>query len=553
MNKKIIVVAIFGILVFSGAAHAQTNNLPNAGLTPESPFYFLDRWGETLQGFFTFSQEGKARLQVAFIAERAAELQKVLAKDQPNIRAVEMVFARIEIHSARATDILERLPANAVLATAITSELDFLDDISGDVVDAGKEKLVRLASTEAQALRQKLTDAAFENALEEALRRIAAEIDEEVGRPLEGFTVIQDEFNVDVDDDTYSATYRAEANEVFDLNLLKERILAQAGGWESGDVELEDDSLDITFEKEYAPVTIDGIEFYPDASVTISATINSPRRGMTAINYDVDITLETRSEHLADFLDEEMDDIEDALEEIDEEAEKHLEAEEAANRAIREAEEEKAELIDEAAEEGVELPANAFAEFDGLLAQAKSALAADNFVEAKNLAKRAEKSLDKVDKIIDELEKKKELKEEAEEAIQEAEEEKQEIIDEAAEEDVAVPAGAFGKFDGLLAQAKSALAAGNYEEAKRLAKQAEKSLDAVEKAIEDLEEAREKEEELKKEQEEKEREAKEEQDEKLKEEAEKEAERLEKERDKAEEEARKAEEKLREAGEEEGD
>jgi hypothetical protein len=449
MNKKIISVAVFGVLVFSSVANAQTNDLPNPGLTPESPFYFLDKFSESVREFFTFSQEGKARLQVAFAAERVAELQTILAKDQPNIRAIKTVFARIEIHSARATDILKRLPAKAELVTEITSGFDFLDDVLDEIIDAGEEKLTLTASAEAQAFRQKLADAAFVNNLGEALRRIAAEIDEEVGKPLQGFTVIEDEFNVDVDGDTYSATYRAEANEVFDLALLKERILAQADNWESGDVHLEGDSLDITFEKEYAPITIDGIEFYPDASVTISATINSPERGMTSINYDVDITLETRSERLADLLGEKMDDIENAFEAIDEEAEKHLEAEEAARRAISEAEKEKQELIDETIEEGVELPANAFAEFDNLLAQAKSAFQASNFVEANDLAKRAEKSLDKVDKIIDELEKKKELREEAEGTIKEAEEKEAERLEkerEKAEEEA-------GKAEGKLREA----------------------------------------------------------------------------------------------------
>lgn len=110
-----------------------------------------------------------------------------------------------------------------------------------------------------------------------------------------------------------------------------------------------------------------------------------------------------------------------------------------------------------------------------------------------------------------------ELKQEAEKVIKEAEKEKQEILDEAREEGLTIPTNAFSKFDGLLVQAKSVFAAGKFEEAKRLAKQTEKSLDVVEKILEDLEEAKEEEEDLTKEQEEK-----------IKEEAEKEKERLDK-------------------------
>ena len=52
--------------------------LPNAGLTPESSFYFLDRWGEALQRFFTFNPESKARLEITFAAERIAEIKVIL-------------------------------------------------------------------------------------------------------------------------------------------------------------------------------------------------------------------------------------------------------------------------------------------------------------------------------------------------------------------------------------------------------------------------------------------------------------------------------------------
>jgi predicted nucleic acid-binding Zn-ribbon protein len=294
-----------------------------------------------------------------------------------------------------------------------------------------------------------------------------------------------------------------------DLAELRDRILQGLQGWESIDVDLTEDSLDITFEKTYPDVEIEGVVLVPDASVTISATIHSPEAGKTAINYDIDITLETESEHLADLLEEELDRAEEAIDEAEDELKELMEAERSAEKAIREAEEEKQELIDEAAEEGVELPFNAFAEFDSLLAQAKSALQAGNFAEAKNLAKRAEKSLDKVDKIIDELEKEKELRKEAEEAIQEAEEEKQEVLDEARKEGVELPPAAFAKFDRLLAQAKDLFARGNYQGAKQLADQAEDALEDVEKEIEKLEKEKEQKEEQAKEEEERKQEVEE--------------------------------------------
>lgn len=75
----------------------------------------------------------------------------------------------------------------------------------------------------------------------------------------------------------------------------------------------------------------------------------------------------------------------------------------------------------------------------------------------------------------------------AEKAIRKAEKEKQEVIDEAAEEDVVLATDAFVEFDNLILQAKSVLGAGNFEEARRLAKEAKISLEKIEKTIKELE------------------------------------------------------------------
>lgn len=229
------------------------------------------------------------------------------------------------------------------------------------------------------------------------------------------------------------------------------------------------------------------------------------------------------------------EDINDELEAEEEKIEEEVEAQKKAEKAIREAEKEKQEIIDEAAEESVELPVNVFAEFDSLLAQAKSAFQAGNFVEAKNLAKRAEKSLDQLEKTIEELKKKQEKKEEAEEAIKEAEEEKQEVLNEASKEGIKLPPAAFAKFDRLLAQAKELFAKENYQGSKQLAEQAENALKDVDKEIEKLEKEKENKEEQVKDEEERKREQEEKQQKKVKEEVKKE-ENLKDDQDKTEEE-----------------
>lgn len=342
---------VISLAVFTGgAAFAQTQQaaLPSAGLTPESPLYFLDKLGETLRTFFIFNPEGKARLQITFAAERIAEIKVIFEAKGVEAKGIEVAQDRLQAHLANAAATIIEMKTNGEDVGALAKEL-------GDDFEGPKSVL--------------------EQTFKEQKRTLEAQEKE-----------------------------------------LKRQILEVR---QAGD----------------------------------SARVESLVQQLGQVKAQKEL-----------------------LELKEEEAEEALEREE--------------------------------------------------------------------ERIEEEME----AKDEAEKAILEVEEEKQEVLDEAAEEDVVVPAEAFGEFDGLLAQAKSSFAAGNYQEATRLAKQAEKSLDAVEGAIENLEEAKEKEGELKEEQEEKEREAKEEEEELKKEEAEKEAERLEKEREKASEDTREAEERLREAG-----
>lgn len=349
--QKIFVYLLAFLLLSSGVVFAQTNNgtaLPSPGITPESRFYFLDKFGEFIREFFTINPEGKARLQIAFAAERVAEIKIILETKGVEARGIGVAQSRLLAHLADAAVIVSEQKAGGEDVRALAKELD--DEFEGP-----------------------------KSALEEAFK-------------------------------AKKQTLKAEEDE------LKEKIR------------------------------------------------EARRAGDTA-------------------------------------------------------------------------------QVEALMKQLGEVKAEKELLEQKE--KEQEEALEREEK---HLEEEMEAKAKAEKAIREAEEEKQEVVDEAVKEGLIVPAEAFEKFDRFLAQAKELFDRGNYQGAKQLAKQAEKTLDAVEEAINDLEEAKEKEEELKEEQEEKEREAKEEQDEDLHKEAEKEAGRLEEEQTKAQEQSRKAEERLREAG-----
>ncbi|HEY4505816.1 MAG TPA: hypothetical protein VJG67_03955 [Candidatus Paceibacterota bacterium] len=81
--------------------------LPNAGLTPESAFYFVDKIGEALREFFTFNPEGKAHLQIDFAAERIAEIKIILETKGVNAKGLEVAQSRLQANIAKAAGIVE--------------------------------------------------------------------------------------------------------------------------------------------------------------------------------------------------------------------------------------------------------------------------------------------------------------------------------------------------------------------------------------------------------------------------------------------------------------
>ncbi|MEK7149535.1 MAG: DUF5667 domain-containing protein [Patescibacteria group bacterium] len=280
--------------------------LPNAGLTPESPFYFFDRFGEALQEFFTFNPEGKARLQITFAAERIAEIKIILETKGVNAKGLEVAQSRLQANIAKAAGIIEDEKSKGKDVSELAKSIS-------DDFDANKE--------------------AFKQAFKDQKRSLEAKEDELKAKIREA----------------------RRANDIAQVEALIKEL---------GEIKAQKELLEL---KE--------------------------------------------------------DEQEEALEQEEEKIEKEMEKKEDAEKAIKEAEEERQEVLDEAVEEGASVPAGAFEKFDKLLAQAKELFAKENYVGAKQLAKQAEKSLDKVGEAIEDLneakEEENELKEEQEEQAKE--------------------------------------------------------------------------------------------------------------------------------------
>lgn len=122
--------------------------LPNAGLTPESAFYFVDRLGEALREFFTFNPGAKAHLQIDFAAERIAEIKIILETKGVEAKGLEVAQSRLQANIAKAAGIVvsEKSKGKDVGELAKSISEDF---------DANKEALKQTFKDQERALEAK--------------------------------------------------------------------------------------------------------------------------------------------------------------------------------------------------------------------------------------------------------------------------------------------------------------------------------------------------------------------------------------------------------------
>jgi hypothetical protein len=86
--KKFLMVPIIAILALmfcsGGVVSAQEAEavLPGPGTTPDSPFYFMDKWGEQILLMFTFNAENKTQKALCYADERMAEIDAMVVRNK---------------------------------------------------------------------------------------------------------------------------------------------------------------------------------------------------------------------------------------------------------------------------------------------------------------------------------------------------------------------------------------------------------------------------------------------------------------------------------------
>jgi hypothetical protein len=68
------------LIILSSISYAQSESLPDPGITPDSPFYFLDKFSDNLALTFTFDKTERAKKALEIAKERLAEIEKMSQK-----------------------------------------------------------------------------------------------------------------------------------------------------------------------------------------------------------------------------------------------------------------------------------------------------------------------------------------------------------------------------------------------------------------------------------------------------------------------------------------
>ena len=188
--KKIIISSTFALVALfifaSGTVFAQGTqvNLPSAGLTPESTFYFLDRLGENLRQFFTFNPEARAKLQIEFAGERIAEIKIMIEKKGVDAKGLTIAESLLQANVAYATEIVREEKTSGkdvtALAKTLNDEFDARDKLLEQTFKDAKAQLKaqrKEIKTNLLAEARRVGDTVQIAALEAQLKDIDGQID----------------------------------------------------------------------------------------------------------------------------------------------------------------------------------------------------------------------------------------------------------------------------------------------------------------------------------------------------------------------------------------
>ncbi|MBI4132805.1 MAG: trypsin-like peptidase domain-containing protein [Candidatus Sungbacteria bacterium] len=146
MGKAINKTAIVVVLTATLAVPILSSAAPNAGIKPDSPFYFFDITIEKVSLFFTFNLEKKIQKALAHAEERLTEAEAMAIANKPEAvsRAMKeyqtrISFATDRVHNAKSEDQSKKLLTTVAESTAKHQEV--LTETYNRVAEEAKEAI----------------------------------------------------------------------------------------------------------------------------------------------------------------------------------------------------------------------------------------------------------------------------------------------------------------------------------------------------------------------------------------------------------------------------
>jgi len=150
MLKKITIISLLLSFALMGVGQAQNVQLPDPGLLPDSPFYFLKRGWEGLGTFFTFGDSAKAE-RFAKLAEKRLSEARALAekgKSEHAVKATERYEDTLSKSLERANKAKEKGKDVNALLTRISERsskhLEVLAEVSEKVPEQAKKAIQKV-------------------------------------------------------------------------------------------------------------------------------------------------------------------------------------------------------------------------------------------------------------------------------------------------------------------------------------------------------------------------------------------------------------------------
>ncbi len=199
MKKVILSLIIFSFL-FAAISFAQEIELPavsgvelpSSGITPDSNFYFLKSWKESIQTFFTFGAENKAKQFLHLAEVRLAEYQKMIEKGKTEIaqKTLDKYEKQLNHALAKAEEAKEKGKDVEKLKEAISEKIikhqEVLIEVLNKVPEEAKkgiENAIEMSQKEFENAIQAVTGEKKEE-LQRKAEEVKSRIKEKIGKEI---------------------------------------------------------------------------------------------------------------------------------------------------------------------------------------------------------------------------------------------------------------------------------------------------------------------------------------------------------------------------------